>query len=29
MKFVRNLLGALGRAELAPLCERPGRISNR
>ena len=24
MKFVRNLLGALGRAELAPLCERPG-----
>ena len=24
MKFVRNLLGALGRPELAPLCERPG-----
>jgi crotonobetainyl-CoA:carnitine CoA-transferase CaiB-like acyl-CoA transferase len=24
MKFVGNLLGALGRAELAPLCERPG-----
>jgi crotonobetainyl-CoA:carnitine CoA-transferase CaiB-like acyl-CoA transferase len=24
MKFVRNLLGALGRLELAPLCERPG-----
>ncbi|HEY5896360.1 MAG TPA: CoA transferase [Burkholderiales bacterium] len=23
-KFVRNLLGALGRPELAPLCERPG-----
>jgi crotonobetainyl-CoA:carnitine CoA-transferase CaiB-like acyl-CoA transferase len=24
MKFVRNLLGALGRPELAPLCEKPG-----
>ena len=24
MKFVRNLLGALGRSELAPLCEKPG-----
>ena len=24
MKFVRNLLGALGHPELAPLCERPG-----
>ena len=24
MKFVKNLLGALGRPELAPLCERPG-----
>jgi crotonobetainyl-CoA:carnitine CoA-transferase CaiB-like acyl-CoA transferase len=24
MKFVRNLLGALGKPELAPLCERPG-----
>jgi len=24
MKFVRNLLGALGRIELAPLCEKPG-----
>jgi crotonobetainyl-CoA:carnitine CoA-transferase CaiB-like acyl-CoA transferase len=24
MKFVRNLLGALGRPELAPLCETPG-----
>lgn len=24
MKFVRNLLGALGRPELAPLCEQPG-----
>ena len=24
MKFVRNLLGALGRLDLAPLCERPG-----
>lgn len=24
MKFVRNLLGALGRPELAALCERPG-----
>ena len=24
MKFVRALLGALGRPELAPLCERPG-----
>jgi crotonobetainyl-CoA:carnitine CoA-transferase CaiB-like acyl-CoA transferase len=24
MKFVRHLLGALGRPELAPLCERPG-----
>jgi crotonobetainyl-CoA:carnitine CoA-transferase CaiB-like acyl-CoA transferase len=24
MKFVSNLLGALGRPELAPLCERPG-----
>jgi crotonobetainyl-CoA:carnitine CoA-transferase CaiB-like acyl-CoA transferase len=24
MKFVRNLLGALGRLELAPLCETPG-----
>ena len=24
MKFVRTLLGALGRPELAPLCERPG-----
>jgi crotonobetainyl-CoA:carnitine CoA-transferase CaiB-like acyl-CoA transferase len=24
MKFVRNLLGALGKAELAALCERPG-----
>ncbi len=24
MKFVKNLLGALGRLELAPLCERPG-----
>ena len=24
MKFVRNLLGALGRPELAPLCEWPG-----
>jgi crotonobetainyl-CoA:carnitine CoA-transferase CaiB-like acyl-CoA transferase len=24
MKFVRNLLGALGRPELAPLCDRPG-----
>ncbi|MBM3642910.1 MAG: CoA transferase [Alphaproteobacteria bacterium] len=24
MKFVRNLLDALGRPELAPLCERPG-----
>jgi crotonobetainyl-CoA:carnitine CoA-transferase CaiB-like acyl-CoA transferase len=24
MKFVRNLLAALGRPELAPLCERPG-----
>ena len=24
MKFVRNLLGALGRLELAPLCEKPG-----
>ncbi|HZQ75628.1 MAG TPA: CoA transferase [Burkholderiales bacterium] len=24
MKFVRNLLSALGRPELAPLCERPG-----
>lgn len=24
VKFVRNLLGALGRAELAPLCEKPG-----
>ena len=23
-KFVRNLLGALGRLELAPLCEKPG-----
>ncbi|HEU4352935.1 MAG TPA: CoA transferase [Burkholderiales bacterium] len=23
-KFVRNLLGALGRIDLAPLCERPG-----
>jgi crotonobetainyl-CoA:carnitine CoA-transferase CaiB-like acyl-CoA transferase len=23
-KFVRNLLGALGRLDLAPLCERPG-----
>jgi len=23
-KFVRNLLGALGRPELAPLCEKPG-----
>ena len=24
MKFVRNLLGALGRLDLAPLCEKPG-----
>lgn len=24
MKFVKNLLGALGRPELAPLCEKPG-----
>ena len=24
MKFIRNLLGALGRAELAHLCEKPG-----
>ena len=24
MKFVRNLLGALGRPDLAPLCEKPG-----
>lgn len=24
MKFVRNLLGALGREDLVPLCERPG-----
>jgi crotonobetainyl-CoA:carnitine CoA-transferase CaiB-like acyl-CoA transferase len=24
MKFVRSLLGALGRLDLAPLCERPG-----
>jgi len=24
MKFVRNLLGALGRPELAPLSEKPG-----
>jgi crotonobetainyl-CoA:carnitine CoA-transferase CaiB-like acyl-CoA transferase len=24
MKFVKNLLGALGRPELAPLCETPG-----
>ena len=24
MKFVKNLLGALGRPELAPLCEWPG-----
>ncbi|HWI35451.1 MAG TPA: CoA transferase [Burkholderiales bacterium] len=24
MKFVRNLLNALGRPELAPLCEKPG-----
>lgn len=24
MKFVRNLLGAIGRPELAPLCEKPG-----
>jgi len=24
MKFVKNLLGALSRPELAPLCERPG-----
>ena len=24
MKFVKNLLGALGRPELAPLCENPG-----
>jgi crotonobetainyl-CoA:carnitine CoA-transferase CaiB-like acyl-CoA transferase len=24
MKFVRALLGAFGRPELAPLCERPG-----
>ena len=24
MKFVKNLLGALGRLELAPLCEKPG-----
>jgi crotonobetainyl-CoA:carnitine CoA-transferase CaiB-like acyl-CoA transferase len=24
MKFVNNLLGALGRPELAPLCEKPG-----
>src|SRR5688572_1281584 len=24
MKFVTNLLGALGRPELAPLCEKPG-----
>jgi crotonobetainyl-CoA:carnitine CoA-transferase CaiB-like acyl-CoA transferase len=24
MKFVRNLLGALGRPEMAPLCEWPG-----
>jgi crotonobetainyl-CoA:carnitine CoA-transferase CaiB-like acyl-CoA transferase len=24
MKFVRNLLGALGRLHLAPLCEKPG-----
>ena len=24
IKFVRNLLGAFGRPELAPLCERPG-----
>ena len=24
MKFVKSLLGALGRPELAPLCERPG-----
>ena len=23
-KFVRNLLGALGRLDLAPLCEKPG-----
>ena len=24
MKFVKNLLGALGRLDLAPLCEKPG-----
>jgi crotonobetainyl-CoA:carnitine CoA-transferase CaiB-like acyl-CoA transferase len=24
-KFVRNLLGALGRPDLAPLCDKPGR----
>ena len=24
MKFVKNLLGALGRPELAPLCDKPG-----
>jgi len=24
MKFVKNLVGALGRPELAPLCEKPG-----
>ena len=24
MKFVRNLLGAIGRLDLAPLCEKPG-----
>ena len=28
-KSVRNLLGALGRLDLAPLCEKPGRTSSR